>query len=680
MISVLNIFYFSLLVLPLYLLITNYVVDKKSVHKEMVILFLVFTFNNIAYVSGNYSSVFTYGFFDILVLDLLTMFVANGYSIDLKRRKLVFMYGLKTIFLISIYIFKDYFGSVVNNPTYLLFNSLYIITAIMNIIILFKYVVNTKIKISFSVYIVIQTFSSFMMQSSLVSLYKILNIFAFTSLVIFLVLLFLENRIVKDNTINKLSSRLDIVNVFLKILAVSNENSVITNSNFSKIFHRISENILAIICKDFGWQAGALYVFEKSTLKKEKVFGCKGDVNFFIPMSIANDVSISMMKAEARKVELYKKEFTANESIFKHIFEVSQIRDIEAKDRILYFSREKQNSLINRMGCSSYVKEVLAIPLLSNDELLGVILLQNTKLDSLIELDEEQKRDYVSISELSSTVLGNLIKTNTLFTQYEKTKSARQELNIASNIQQSMLPEVIPEFDAIEVSGFMRPAKEIGGDYFDVIDLKEGNAAIMIGDISGKGLPAGMMMLVIRTIIHTIIRKTNTPYGMVHYLSKVISEYLQSGKFITFIYMFWDNKLGKLKYASCGHEHILIYRDKTKEVERFRSGGIALGILDDLEGFIEEKEIILDKDDVVLLYTDGITEARDETGEFYELDRLQETFGKLCVIEKGFNRLSSEKLKEQLLEDIDTFSKNTVSQYDDMTLVIIRKKGERDER
>jgi len=675
MISVLDIIYYSLLIFPLYLLISNYFIDKKSVDKEMIGLFLLFTINKAIFLSGSYAEVFTYGFLDVITLDLLTLFVSNRYSEYSIKKKIIVLYIVKFILFLLILIFKDSIFLNLTHHTYVLMKGFYVVTAIMGMVVIFSTVKLDKIKYSFASYILIETVASLMMQSSYVSLYKVLNIFSYLSVAIFLIILFLQNRIQKDDTIDKLNSRLDIVNVFLKILAISNDNSVITTSNFNKVFHRIVKDILSIIIKDFNWQSGALYIFENDQNSSEKIFACKGEVNSFIPLSISNDVSISMLKADARKVEIYKKTFKANESIFTHIFEISQIKHMDTIETTLLFTEKKQKSLMKRMGFSSYIKDILAIPLILNDELLGVVLLQNSKNETLESLWDEQKGDYISVSELTTMVLGNLINTNTIFVEYEKAKNAKQELDIARNIQESMLPENIPEFESIEVSGFMRPALEIGGDYFDVIELKDGNAAIMIGDISGKGLPAGMMMLVIRTIIHTIIKKINTPYDMVLYLSKVISEYLQSGKFITFIYMFWDKNLNILKYASCGHEHILIYRNKTKKVERIKSGGIALGILDDLDGYIEEKEIILEKDDVVLLYTDGITEARNAKGKFYELDKLQDEFGKLCVIEKGFGRLSSNKLKEKLLEDLDNFTQGSGSQYDDMTLVIVRKKG-----
>ncbi len=675
MISILDIFYYSLIIFPVYLLISNYFVDKKSIDKWMIGLLSAFTLNNIVFMSGNYMNATIFGIIWIIILDFLSLHIANRYSHGFVKRNLFVAYFLKITFSLLIIIFKGYlFGDTPKVP-YLIIDGLHILSAAMNITVVFMAVKKPKIRNSYAFYIIIQMISSIMMQSSYTSFYKMLSIFTYSALSVFLIVLFLENRILKDATINKLSSRLDIVNVFLKILAVSNENAVVTDKNFNRIFHRISKNILNVITKDFGWQSGALYIFEKDPYEERKHFTCKAGVNVFIPLSISNDVSISMMRADAKKVELYKRAFSANESVFQQVFEVSQINDTEHYDNILVFTRKKDNSLMNKMGLNSYIKDLVAIPLKQNDELLGVILLQNSMDLDFEGFVEEQKKDYMSVREIIAIILGNLINTNTLFIEYEKTKNARQELDIARNIQQSMLPEHIPDFEKIEVAGFMRPATEIGGDYFDVIGFEDGNSAIMIGDIAGKGLPAGMTMLVIRTIIHTIIQKVNTPYSMVLYLSKVISEYLQSGKFISFIYMLWDNQQGKLRYASCGHEHILIYRDKTKKVERIKSGGIALGILDDLEGYIEEKEIVLEEDDVVLLYTDGITEARSITGEFYELDRLQETFGRLCTIEKGFNRLSSKTLKEYLLEDLDKFTKGSVSQYDDMTLVIIRKKG-----
>ncbi|SHE86340.1 sigma-B regulation protein RsbU (phosphoserine phosphatase) [Marinitoga hydrogenitolerans DSM 16785] len=236
-----------------------------------------------------------------------------------------------------------------------------------------------------------------------------------------------------------------------------------------------------------------------------------------------------------------------------------------------------------------------------------------------------------------------------------------EQLRIASEIQKSLLPEKIPEFEDIEIEAFYRPAYDIGGDYYDVVDLGE-KIFLVLADVSGKSVPAALIMTSFRSILRHELEKTSDLTTVVSNLNDYISKEIPQDRFVTSIFMMLDHKNRSIEMINCGHNPTLILKDD--ELLSFEAEYMPIGIMD---GFIfESQKLKYDKDINIVLYTDGITEARNEESEEFEIERLTEIFTK--------NKdKSSKDIVNIIIKELDKFV-GKASQHDDTTLMIIKSK------
>ena len=460
-----------------------------------------------------------------------------------------------------------------------------------------------------------------------------------------------------------LTQRIKIIEVFLKLVTVTKEFHSTNLTSFNKAFIPILRRILTIIITELKWQGGAIYLNSKK--EDKKIFVLKITEGGYIPLDF-DDVYINSLPRNQLKSMAENKYFSSDD-----IF----IKTIEEAGEILYISSPIKHFLHKHMDISSYIKNIMIIPLYNNNQMFGFIVLENNKND-IIKID-----DYVHLASLISLIIDNFISSINLSKEYARSEAIKREMDIARQIQLRALPDInkIPKSDELEFVGISIPAQEIGGDYYDIIKLEDEKIAFMIGDISGKGLVAGILMLILRTLIHAIIYKTYKPKEFVINLNNLISQYLDLGKFITFLYLLWDPKEKKFYYTDCGHEKILIYRHKSNRIDIVKERGIAFGILPVNELYaqkVKETTIELNEGDIMLLYTDGVTEAKGlnpETNkeEFFGLENLQDVFFR--KIKECNNNPDINKLKNYIIEEIKNFSKG-FPQHDDITLVIIKRK------
>jgi len=237
-----------------------------------------------------------------------------------------------------------------------------------------------------------------------------------------------------------------------------------------------------------------------------------------------------------------------------------------------------------------------------------------------------------------------------------------REMDTGREIQLSLLPREIPDIKGLAVHGFLNPAKEIGGDYYDFIpiDIRH-QYGIAIGDISGKGISAGLLMSMVKSAMLIFSQKERSPKQVLLKVNHLLHQYSEEDKFMTLLYLIWDDRNSQLNFSSAGHEHILVYKRTKKSVRAIPSGGTMAGIFPDISKMLKEKAIKLDKGDKVLLYTDGCTDARNKKNEQYGLDNLM----------KCFQNNSDKQIKElisSIKKDIYLFMDSS-AQFDDMTLV-----------
>ncbi len=244
-------------------------------------------------------------------------------------------------------------------------------------------------------------------------------------------------------------------------------------------------------------------------------------------------------------------------------------------------------------------------------------------------------------------------------------KRMLEELNVASEIQRDILPLKNPSVKGLSIVAKNRSASEVGGDSFNIITTKD-KVFIYVGDVTGHGVAAGLIMTMVNSLITVFAELSESAYEIIKNTNKHIKRHIKKAMFMTVVLLSWDIEKQKLTYVGAGHEYILVYRQSIGKCEALKSGGIALGMVPDNSKLIVEKEIILDDGDFVILYSDGITEARNISEELYGLDRLIATVNNFAP---DFN---AEGLNYKIALDVSAFMKGH-SQDDDMTLIVIQK-------
>ena len=244
-------------------------------------------------------------------------------------------------------------------------------------------------------------------------------------------------------------------------------------------------------------------------------------------------------------------------------------------------------------------------------------------------------------------------------------KQLNNELSLASQIQKDILPKSAPRITGLDVVAKTRSAAEVGGDSFDFIEIDDG-VLIYIGDVTGHGIPAGLIMTMANTLMHSFAKIHRDPKELLVKTNQMLHHRISSKHFMTMVLLRWNRNEKKLSFLGAGHEHILIYRAKTREVEVVRSGGIALRMVPDVSEIIKEENLHLDENDVVLLYTDGIDEAKNEDGEMFTFQRLKSVF------QKHGHRSSAENIFDSITEEFSNFI-GQAPQNDDITMIVLRK-------
>lgn len=239
------------------------------------------------------------------------------------------------------------------------------------------------------------------------------------------------------------------------------------------------------------------------------------------------------------------------------------------------------------------------------------------------------------------------------------------ELEVASEIQQKILPTKSPQVPGLIVETKTRPAVEIGGDSFDYINGKDATY-FYIGDVTGHGAPAALVMMMVNTLLHSYAEMYSSPYDIIVNTNRQLKPRIKSSMFMTAVLLKWDHIKQLMTFVGAGHEHILVYKAASGQVEVKESGGIALGMTPDNSKIVKEYAVPLEENDVLVLYTDGITEAENNQGEMFGLDRLVELVKKYAV------EYGPEGVNHHIALDFSQFVGET-EQADDITLMVIKR-------
>src|SRR5215211_3031251 len=247
--------------------------------------------------------------------------------------------------------------------------------------------------------------------------------------------------------------------------------------------------------------------------------------------------------------------------------------------------------------------------------------------------------------------------------QAQERERIEQELRVARLIQQTLLPKHVPDRPGYEVAAYYQPAREVGGDFYDFLDLDDGRLGLVVGDVTDKGVPAALVMATTRTMLRASAQRYDSPGAVLRQVNDVLVPDIPPNMFVTCLYAILDPRTGRLRYANAGHD--LPYRRSSSAggAEELRATGMPLGLLPGMD--YEEKEIVLERGDSVLFYSDGLVEAHDPEREMFGFPRLQGLV--------GAHRSGGQEMVNFLLSELSRFTGGDWEQEDDITLVTLER-------
>jgi predicted ester cyclase len=236
-----------------------------------------------------------------------------------------------------------------------------------------------------------------------------------------------------------------------------------------------------------------------------------------------------------------------------------------------------------------------------------------------------------------------------------------QELLVARRIQQASLPKEVPTLDGWQIFPLYQPAREVGGDFYDFHLLSEGRLGLAVGDATGKGVPAALVMSTTCGMLRLAAQNYSTPGEILRGVNEALFPYIPPNMFVTCFYCILDPKRGSLSYANAGHDMPYLRR-RGGNCEELRARGMPLGLMPGMD--YEQKEIVLDGGEAALLYSDGLVEAHDPKGDMFGFPRLRS-----FVSRHG----EEEPLGDSLLEELYSFVGEGWKQEDDITLLTLQR-------
>jgi serine phosphatase RsbU (regulator of sigma subunit) len=242
----------------------------------------------------------------------------------------------------------------------------------------------------------------------------------------------------------------------------------------------------------------------------------------------------------------------------------------------------------------------------------------------------------------------------------------KEELKIAKTVQKSLLPQMLEQDSHFEIAAFSESADEVGGDYYDTLRINAQETSLIIADVSGKGTTAAFHMSQMKGIFHSLAQSCIQPDEFMIRANRALVYCLERGSFISASFFLINTEERKVRYARAGHCPVLYYKASQNKVEYFKDKGVALGMVrnNSYGNFIESYEFAYESGDIMVLYTDGITEAKNNKNDEYGYDRLSQALTEL-------KDLQPKQIQEQLIKNLYEFS-GTENINDDYTTMIVK--------
>jgi phosphoserine phosphatase RsbU/P len=310
----------------------------------------------------------------------------------------------------------------------------------------------------------------------------------------------------------------------------------------------------------------------------------------------------------------------------------------------------------------SRFRSLVAFPILVKGETIGTLAL-------LKELPEGFNKEMTRIVSAFANQAGISIENFRLMEEAFQTERYKEELKIAKTVQKSLLPTSLESNADYEIYAFAESADEVGGDYYDTLRINDHQVALIIADVSGKGTTAAFHMSQMKGIFHSLAQQELDPREFMERANRALVHCLERGSFISATYFVVDSSAKVIRYCRAGHCPVLYYSANTGLTEYLKDKGTALGMVrsKDYSKLVETNEIKYAPGDIMVLYTDGITEAKNQKGEEFDYDRLAAALRE--VTEK-----SSQEIEKHIIQRLYEFSGSSEIN-DDYTSMTIKFKG-----
>lgn len=304
------------------------------------------------------------------------------------------------------------------------------------------------------------------------------------------------------------------------------------------------------------------------------------------------------------------------------------------------------------------LRAILCAPMIVQDRLLGAVYVDTAMRSGAFTPDD------LGLLNAVCGLAGAAIENARLYRVAVEKGRMERELQMARDIQQGLMPEHMPTVEGYEITARWRAAREVAGDFYDVFTLDDGKLGVVIADVSDKGAPAAMFMAVARTMIRSHAHASDSPVETLALTNDLILEDAGGGMFVTAFHSMFEPH-GRSVHVNAGHNPPLLFRHKTKELSFMPRGGRAIGWFPDNP--LSAVELQMEPGDLLIYYTDGLTEAENHQHDFFGEQRL-------CDAIVSAQDLPTDELSDHILSKVDEFI-DGAPPFDDLTLVVVRYTG-----
>ncbi|MFN9862142.1 MAG: GAF domain-containing SpoIIE family protein phosphatase, partial [Bacteroidota bacterium] len=335
-------------------------------------------------------------------------------------------------------------------------------------------------------------------------------------------------------------------------------------------------------------------------------------------------------------------------------YKISETETVAIKEHLeknnvkgaLVQSSDKTKNLSKYLGSmkNSRFRSLLSFPIIVKDENIGTLAL-------LKEVPDGFNKEMTRIVSTFANQAGISIENFRLMEEAFQNARYKEELKIAKTVQRSLLPTKLEQDNDFEIVAFSESADEVGGDYYDTLRINDHEVALIIADVSGKGTTAAFHMSQMKGIFHSLAQQAPNPRDFMSKANRALVYCLERGSFISATYFVIDTQTKTIHYSRAGHCPVLLYRASTDVAEFLKDKGTALGMVrsHDYPNYVENNSVPYCPGDVMLLYTDGITESKNRKGEEFGGERLMK------VIQENAEK-SSREIEESVIKSLYEFS------------------------